>query len=120
MDRDNYDNAVPADPLDLPADNGKQAQVEGVNTYAVRVTGRVQGVFFRDFVKRTADSLQVCGWVRNEPDGSVRAVLQSPETRILELMLERLRQGPPAAEVEEVYVEQLAGEERCDGFEIRR
>ena len=110
MDRENHDPDV----------DGKQAAACGYNTYSVRVTGKVQGVFFRDFTKRTADSLMVRGWVRNEPDGSVVALLQSPETRLIEMLLERLRDGPPEAYVEEVYVEQLADEPCHDSFEIRR
>lgn len=105
---------------DYPEAEGKQAAVAGYNTYAVRITGSVQGVNFRHFVKQTADSLQIRGWVRNEPDGSVRALLQSPETRLLELLLAQLHVGPPAAQVAEVYVEQLAGESEYAAFEIRR
>jgi acylphosphatase len=88
--------------------------------YSVRVTGHVQGVGYRDFTRRSAEKLMISGWVRNESDGSVTALLQSPETRMLDLLIERLREGPQGARVDEVYVEQLAGEERCVGFEIRR
>lgn len=108
------------DAYDYPEAEGKQAASCGYNTYGVRVTGKVQGVFYRSFIKELADSLMVRGWVRNEPDGSVRAVLQSPETRLIEMVLEKLRQGPPAAQVEEVYVEQLADEPCWEEFEIRR
>jgi acylphosphatase len=86
----------------------------------VQVTGRVQGVGYRDYTARTADSLRVCGWVRNEPDGSVRALLQSPDTKLLELLIERLKQGPPNSRVDTVLVEQVADEEECLGFDIRR
>ena len=44
----------------------------------VVVTGRVQGVFFRAAMREQADRLGVTGWVRNEPDGSVRAHLEGP------------------------------------------
>jgi acylphosphatase len=112
--------AVPEGPLDYPEAHGKQAEVEGHNSYLVRVTGRVQGVFYRDFARRTAESLMICGWVRNEPDGSVAALLQSPETRLIEMMIERLKEGPPNAQVEEVFVEQVAGEPLSHGFVVRR
>jgi acylphosphatase len=121
MDKHDHDfsGAIPSSADSCPIAEGKQAASGGFNTYGVRVTGQVQGVFFRDFVKRTADSLMVRGWVRNEPDGSVRALLQSPETRLLELLLAQLRVGPPSAQVEEVYVEQLADEPEYADFEIR-
>jgi acylphosphatase len=114
-----FSAAIPTGDADYPQADGKQAAVDGYNTYAVRVTGRVQGVNFRRFVQELADSLRVCGWVRNEPDGSVRAVLQSPETRLIERVIEQLHSGPPAAQVDEVYVEQLADEPECGAFEIR-
>jgi acylphosphatase len=111
---EDYSVLFPADPAEMPEAEGKQAAVHGYNTYGVRVTGRVQGVNFRHFVKSAADGLQIRGWVRNEPDGSVRAVLQ------IELLLEQLHVGPPAAQVDEVYVEQLADEPEHSEFAIRR
>jgi acylphosphatase len=66
-----------------------------------KVTGRVHGVGFRYFVLREAAALELEGWVANEPDGSVRCVLEGPRDR-LEGLLERLRQGPPAALVDRV------------------
>ena len=48
----------------------------------VVVTGRVQGVFFRAAMREQADRLGVTGWVRNEPDGSVRAHLEGPDQAV--------------------------------------
>ena len=115
-----FSGAIPARDADYPEANGKQAETCGYNTYSVRVTGRVQGVNFRRFVKDAADPLLIRGWVRNEPDGSVRALLQSPETRMLELLIAQLHEGPPAAQVEKVYVEQLADEPEYTDFRIHR
>jgi acylphosphatase len=67
----------------------------------VTVAGRVQGVGFRYFVRREAVALGLDGWVANTADGSVRCVAEGPRVR-LELLLERLRAGPPAAIVERV------------------
>lgn len=65
------------------------------------VMGRVQGVGFRYFVMREAMGLELDGWVANTMDGSVRCVAEGPRDR-LELLLDRLRVGPPAAVVSNV------------------
>jgi acylphosphatase len=67
----------------------------------VFVSGRVQGVFFRDHTQRWAASLGLTGWVRNLMDGRVE-VLAEGERERLEDLLARLRQGPPMSEVRDV------------------
>lgn len=64
----------------------------------VIVTGRVQGVAFRDFVQRRACERNVAGWVRNRRDGSVEAVFAGHPESVAE-MVAACRQGPPAARV---------------------
>ena len=68
------------------------------------VTGRVQGVGYRFFAERAARELDVRGWVRNLPDGSVEAVVEGEEDAIARF-LDRLRQGPRGARVERVAEE---------------
>jgi len=70
------------------------------------VRGRVQGVFFRDATVKTAQRLGVFGWVRNADDGTVLVHAEGPEEAIDEL-LDFLRQGPSAAAVESVEVEDV-------------
>jgi acylphosphatase len=65
------------------------------------VRGRVQGVGFRYFVLREASYLSLDGYVANERDGSVHVVAEGP-TWVLDELLERLRDGPPASIVERV------------------
>jgi acylphosphatase len=67
----------------------------------VVVTGRVQGVFYRAGMREQAERLDVAGWVRNEPDGSVRAHLEGAPAAVSEL-LEWCASGTPAAQVEDV------------------
>jgi acylphosphatase len=77
----------------------------------VFVSGRVQGVFFRDHTRRWASSLGLTGWVRNIPDGRVE-VLAEGEKDSIEGLVSRLRLGPPLARVEDVAVawEEYSGE----------
>lgn len=70
---------------------------------AYRVTGRVQGVGFRWFVRKTAAELGLPGSVRNAADGSVEVVAEGTEEALAHLERE-LRQGPPAARVDAVEV----------------
>jgi acylphosphatase len=68
------------------------------------VRGRVQGVGFRYFVLREARRLELDGWTANEADGSVRVVADGSRAT-LEVLLEALREGPPASIVERVVVD---------------
>jgi acylphosphatase len=67
------------------------------------VHGRVQGVFFRDTTRRTAESRGVSGWVRNNPDGSVEAAFEGAEESV-DAMVRFAREGPRGAMVERVDV----------------
>ena len=66
---------------------------------AFRVHGAVQGVGYRRFVERAAQALDLAGWVRNEPSGTVCGEVQGPETA-LKTFRERLAEGPAFAAVE--------------------
>jgi acylphosphatase len=83
----------------------------------VRITGRVQGVFFRVEARDRARSLGLSGWVRNAGDGAVEAAFEGPSERVCS-MLAWCRRGPALAEVEEVSHdwEETRGEQ---GVEIR-
>ncbi len=83
----------------------------------VLVSGRVQGVFFRDHTRRWAVSLGLTGWVRNLEDGRVE-VMAEGDKKSLEDLIARLRLGPPAAAVgnAEVTWEDFRGE--FDSFRI--
>jgi acylphosphatase len=83
----------------------------------VRVTGRVQGVFFRAWTQGQARELGVSGWVRNASDGSVEAHLEGEEATV-KALIDRLREGPPSADVEDVDAEEAAAV-GVNGFEVR-
>jgi acylphosphatase len=82
-----------------------------------RISGRVQGVWFRAWTKTEADARNLSGWVRNEPDGSVTAFLSGPPVAVDD-MLAVLWQGPPAAQVSHVAVEKMENEAVPDGFAV--
>jgi acylphosphatase len=65
--------------------------------------GLVQGVFFRDTVRRGADAAGVGGWVRNNRDGTVEAVFEG-EPDAVERLVELCRRGPRGAVVERLDV----------------
>jgi len=84
----------------------------------VRVTGRVQGVFFRQSAREQAERLGLSGWVRNLPDGSVEALFEG-ERPLVEQAVVWCRKGPPRATVDDVVFEWLDGPAECAGFAIR-
>ncbi|HLP96939.1 MAG TPA: acylphosphatase [Sideroxyarcus sp.] len=79
--------------------------------------GRVQGVWYRDSMRREAEALGVNGWVRNCSDGTVEAMVQGGDDAVDALLL-WARRGPQLAEVERVEVEPGSGS--YAGFEILR
>jgi len=89
-----------------------------MKTIRLIVSGRVQGVFFRDFTKRKALSLGIRGFVRNLPDGSVEAVAQGPELKVSQLV-EFCRKGPDGAYVDNIETGDYKGKEEFDSFSIR-
>ena len=84
----------------------------------VRVTGRVQGVFFRAWAQGEARELGVSGWIRNCQDGAVEAHLEGEDDCVSRL-IERMRRGPSNARVEEISVEETPPE-GLGRFELRR
>jgi len=74
---------------------------------AARITGRVQGVWFRGWVCEEARRLGLTGWVRNEPDGSVAALFVGPGAAVA-AMLALCREGPPPARVDAVETTPVA------------
>jgi len=67
----------------------------------LRITGRVQGVGFRWFVRERADALGLAGWVKNRSDGSVE-LLVSGDALASEQFLAAVRRGPPHARVDAI------------------
>ena len=73
-------------------------------TRRLRISGRVQGVYFRESMRQRAEQLNVTGWVRNCPDGTVEAIAQGDAFKVGRL-IEWAERGPAAAQVDNVEVE---------------
>lgn len=67
----------------------------------LRITGTVQGVFYRGWMVDAASRRGLDGWVRNRADGSVEAVVAGPAAEV-DALVRACRRGPPAALVEDV------------------
>ncbi len=84
----------------------------------VTVSGRVQGVSFRDATRQEAERLGLAGWVRNTDDGNVEAVFEG-EPDAVNQMIEWCNSGPSSADVEDVSTEKETPSGNLSGFEVR-
>lgn len=88
-------------------------------TRLLRITGRVQGVYYRASTVQQAQALGLRGWVRNRLDGSVEALVTGPADAV-QTLVEWAQRGPAMARVERVAVQEALGAaEVLDGFEQR-
>ena len=79
------------------------------------ISGRVQGVGYRDWALATGLRLGLTGWVRNRTDGSVEALIVGEESAIGH-MIAACRRGPPMAKVDEIDVEPVDLDVLPEGF----
>ena len=79
-----------------------------IKTLRLTIHGRVQGVFFRDSMRREAQRLGVAGWVRNRSDGAVEATVHG-ESADVDAIVRWAHQGPEFAQVERVEIEPADG-----------
>ena len=83
----------------------------------LHITGRVQGVWFRQSTKNMADQDGIKGWCRNNPDGSVEAVFEGEETAV-KTAVEWCRNGPELAQVDDLKVEWQTATDEFDRFQV--
>ena len=81
---------------------------EKISTLHLVIHGRVQGVFFRESMRRKAQEIRIAGWVRNRADGTVEAVVQG-ESNAVEAIVGWARRGPQMANVDRIEVEPCSG-----------
>ena len=79
----------------------------------IKVTGKVQGVWFRKYTKDQADALQLNGTVQNMPDGSVYIEVESNDETRLNKFLQWLQTGSPLSRVDNIATDQS---DKCTGF----
>jgi acylphosphatase len=82
------------------------------------ITGRVQGVGYRDWAVRTGRRLGLLGWVRNRSDGSVEALIAGDDAAVGQ-MIKACHRGPPLAQVDSVDVEPVDLDVLPEGFTRR-
>ncbi len=90
---------------------------EDYKALRVKITGRVQGVAFRAWTESEATRLGLDGWVRNEPEGSVAALIAGPASKVTR-MIELLWQGPRLARVTGVEAVPAEFHGQGGGFQI--
>lgn len=86
--------------------------------YRIIISGRVQGVWYRQSMLEVAKSLNIKGWVRNLPDGKVEACVEGEE-EALKKIIQWCRIGPPHASVEDVEIEEELLSNEFKDFIIR-
>jgi acylphosphatase len=91
---------------------------EGTRAVRARITGRVQGVSYRVWARSEAEAIGVTGWVRNERDGSVTALIAGPKGKVSR-MVDALWEGPAAASVQYVATEDATVAQVPSGFSIQ-
>jgi len=81
------------------------------------ISGKVQGVYFRQGMKEAAEKNNVNGWVRNLPDKRVEAVLEGAESNV-EAVMDWSRIGPPGGVVEDLQIKEEKHKGEFSNFEI--
>lgn len=89
-----------------------------MQSYHIIIKGRVQGVYFRDYTQRQAAFLNIQGWVRNLPNGSVECLITG-EDQVTREMIDWLRKGSPMCRVDDIVVTPDSSDKTYSSFDIR-
>jgi len=90
---------------------------KGARTH-VLISGRAQGVFFRENTQRKAKKLRITGWIKNLSDGRVEAVFEG-DKKPVEKIINWAKRGPILAKVESIDIEWQEYKNEFSDFEIR-
>lgn len=86
--------------------------------YEIKITGRVQGVGFRQFVKDKAHNFGIKGWVKNMRDGSV-FVNAEGEEKEMDTFIDYLKLGPSSGKVDDIWKTKVDSESGFSSFGIK-
>ena len=89
-----------------------------MKTIKIKISGTVQGVFFRNFIKEKADELNVRGLARNLENGRVEVIVEGRDEKVNE-MLEACKKGSPHSDVKNIEYEEIK-HQGFEGFKISR
>ncbi len=89
-----------------------------MQTFHLLISGKVQGVFFRETSRRVAEKLNVKGWIKNTPDETVEVMITGEDNNVSDF-IKWCRTGPERAKVKEVIVSQQP-DAFFEKFEVRR
>lgn len=89
-----------------------------MQTVHLIITGKVQGVFFRESARKVAEKLHIKGWIQNTPDGNVEAII-SGAVKDIDKFVAWCRKGPERAEVKDVQAKQVS-QINFTRFEVKR
>lgn len=92
--------------------------MDRTKAFHIILVGRVQGVGFRHFVRKTALELNLNGWISNKPDGSVEVEIEGDEEIIL-IFLELLKTGNSFSRVDRIFKTKLPGLQNYRSFFIK-
>ena len=84
-------------------------------TSHIIISGGVQGIGFRKWIKRQAKQLSLVGWVKNRADGAVESIVQGDTARV-EQLISLVHSGPPLASVSSVVASQIVTDSKYDDF----
>lgn len=87
-----------------------------MKTVKIFISGIVQGVFFRKFLKDTADDLELKGFARNLDDGRVEVVVEGRDEKINEMIV-KCKEGPKHSEVKDAIMEDMK-HQGFDSFKV--
>lgn len=93
----------PGTAVTLVVERVKPPSVKGMRRVHLFISGRVQGVGFRNFTRRSARRLKLTGWVKNLRDGRVEAVVEGPADDVAKL-IEQVKRGPRHARVDDIKI----------------
>lgn len=86
--------------------------------YHIFIEGKVQGVGFRNYIKRKAELLNITGWVKNLDDGRVEAVLEG-EKMDVEQLIDHCYEGPRTANVHSIEEQEEEPMDEFGGFDVK-